>query len=291
MVKVFEGTEHEFYLDGYLKTNLDVAKKVIRKDWDMVFVVDGTEGAGKSVLAQQMAFYADPTLNIDRIVFNDTDFKNVIENAKPYQAIILDEAYGGLSSRSAMSKVNKSIIQMLTVIRAKNLFIFIVLPTFFDLDKYVALWRSRALINVYTREGFKRGAFKFFNSNKKKNLYVNGKKYYNYMVEQPNFRGSFANHYCVDEKEYREKKEKTSLEQVEQDTLYARKTSITKEVKAAVAYSLAHNVGNLDLSQTDISKILKTTQQSISNYLKIEENRMNEDPNTNEKKYIDLMSK
>ena len=41
MVKVFKGTEDEFYMDGYLKANFDTARKVIKKDWDMVFVVDG----------------------------------------------------------------------------------------------------------------------------------------------------------------------------------------------------------------------------------------------------------
>jgi len=35
MVKVFQGTDEEFYMDGYLQTNLDTAKKVITKDWDI----------------------------------------------------------------------------------------------------------------------------------------------------------------------------------------------------------------------------------------------------------------
>ena len=30
-----------FYMDGYLKSNLDLLKKVIKKDWDMVFLIDG----------------------------------------------------------------------------------------------------------------------------------------------------------------------------------------------------------------------------------------------------------
>ena len=43
------------YMDGFLKRNLDEAKRVIKKDWDMVFVIDGYEGSGKSVLAQHCA--------------------------------------------------------------------------------------------------------------------------------------------------------------------------------------------------------------------------------------------
>ena len=30
-----------FYMDGYLKSNLDTAKRIIKKDWDMLFVYDG----------------------------------------------------------------------------------------------------------------------------------------------------------------------------------------------------------------------------------------------------------
>lgn len=34
MVKVFEGTDEEFSMDGYLHSNLTIAKEVIKKDWD-----------------------------------------------------------------------------------------------------------------------------------------------------------------------------------------------------------------------------------------------------------------
>lgn len=271
MVKVFQGTEQEYYLDGYIKQNLDVAKKVIREDWDMVFVVDGTEGAGKSVLAQQLAFYADPTLTVERIVFNDNDFKKAITAAKPYESIILDEAYGGLASRSAMSKVNKSIVQMLTVIRAKNLFIFIVLPTFFDLDKYVALWRSRALITVYTREGFKRGAFKFYNAERKKNLYVNGKKFYNYHAAKPNFRGAFTNHYTVDEKSYRDKKAATALDNEANNSNLAKQLTAASELRATIIKNV--NNGEIGLTQTQIGGVLEIAQQTISKYINDAKNK------------------
>lgn len=211
MVKVTPKEGVTYYMDGTHTNNLDLAKKVIKKDWDMLFVYDGYEGSGKSVKAMQDAFYVDPTLTVDRIVFNPDDFKDAVMKAERFQAIVFDEAYGGLNSRSAMGNVNKSIVQMLTVIRERNLFIFIVLPTFFDLDKYVALWRSRALIHVYTGDEFQRGYFKFYNVDRKKSLYVNGKKWYNYAQIKPNYMGRFTNFYVVDEQEYRTKKRETSL--------------------------------------------------------------------------------
>lgn len=193
-------------MDGYLKTNLDAAKEVIAQDWDMVFCVDGYEGTGKSVLAQQMAKYCDPSIDISRVCFTPEEFKEAINNAEKYQAIIFDEAYGGMSSRAAMSEVNKSLMSMLAEIRQKNLFVFLVLPCFFELDKYAAIWRSRALIHVYTGEKFKRGRFSFYSQDRKKSLYIIGKKFYSYSQPKSNFHGEFPPGYVVDEKAYRKKK-------------------------------------------------------------------------------------
>ena len=207
MVKVFEGTEDEFYMDGYLQSNLDIIKEVVKKDWDMVIVVDGTEGVGKSVLAQQMAKYCDPTFNINRICFSPESFEKTVVEADKYTSVVFDEAFRGLSSRETMTSINRMLVKMFAEIRQKNLFVFVVMPTYFDLDKYVALWRSRALIHVYD-DKFKRGFFMFFNKEKKKDLYVLGKKYYSYSKVKSNFRGRFYNHYTVNEIEYRDLKNK-----------------------------------------------------------------------------------
>jgi hypothetical protein len=206
MTLVFERTPQEYYLDGYIKGVYDTAKSVITKDWDMVFLVDGGEGMGKSVAAQQGATYCDPTFTIERIAFTPKEFREAVLKAKPYQAVIYDEAYTGLSSRSTMGVINRALVSMLAEIRQKNLFIFVVMPTFFDLDKYVALWRSRGLFHIYTGEDFQRGFIAFYNIDKKKDLYIQGKKFYNYHTPRPNFVARFTNHYTVDKEAYKLKK-------------------------------------------------------------------------------------
>lgn len=198
-----------YYMDGYLKSNLDMAKKVIRKDWDMLFCVDGPEGSGKSVLGMQCAFYVDPSFVINRVCFTPKEFENcILHNAQPYEAVVYDEAFSGLDSGGAMSRINRALKKTMAEIRQKNLFIFIVMPTYFDLMKYVALWRSRALISVYVGSNFERGFFNFYGKEKKQKLYLLGKKMYDYHVVQPNFKGRFTNFYVVDEKDYRDKKAK-----------------------------------------------------------------------------------
>jgi hypothetical protein len=211
MVMVFEGTPQEFGMDGYLKSNLDIAKDVIKKDWDMMFCVDGMERSGKSVFAMQCAYYCDNEFDLTKVCFTPYQFKKAITNAKPFSSVLYDEAFTGLSSRATMSLINRTIVQVLAEIGQKNLFIFVVMPTFFDLDKYVGLWRTRGLFHIRTAENFQRGFFDFYNSDKKKDLYVNGKKFYNYRAVQPNFSGRFPNKYMIDEDKYRILKRKSLL--------------------------------------------------------------------------------
>ena len=210
-MKVFTNTKNEFYMDGYLNQNFSIAKEVIKNDWDMVFCIDGMEGSGKSVLAMQLAYFCDQTLDISRICFTPNELRKKIIESEKYTSIVYDEAYTGLSSRATMSLINRTLISMLAEIRQKNLFVFVVMPCFFDLDKYVALWRSRALIHVYTGKNFERGYFSFYNIHKKKELYVNGKKFYTYFKPKANFIGRFTNFYPIDEKEYKEKKRKSLI--------------------------------------------------------------------------------
>ena len=215
MVKVFPdkfpmGTYNYQKSDGYymekeLKGNLDILKEAIANNWDGLLVVDGAEGSGKSVFTQQLAYYCDPTLNADRICFTPDEFKETVLNAEKFQAVVYDEAFLGLSSRKAMSDTNHSIVSMLTEIRQKNLYIFIVLPTYFDLDKYVAIWRSRALVHVYANK-FERGYFGFYDFKGKKQMYVYGKKFYAYNRKYASFAGTFPDVYTVGKEEYTKKK-------------------------------------------------------------------------------------
>lgn len=267
MVKVFEGTEQEYYMDGYLKENLDTAKKVIKQDWDMVFLVDGFEGCGKSVLAQQVAKYCDNSIDIDRITFTPKQFKDAVLDAKAYQAVIFDEAYGALNAKTAMQWVNRSIVKMMTEIRQKNLFIVIVLPTFFDLVKYIAIWRSRALIHVYSGDDFERGFFCFYNIDRKKSLYVNGKKFYNYNNPKPNFFGRFTDGYTIDINEYKKKK---LISTTKEEDEYERKLrKAVSELRSNIAAKI--HLDKFGLTQTEIGELLGVSRMTIHRYLQKEE--------------------
>jgi len=266
MVKVFEGTDYEYTMDGYIVANLDIAIKEIRKDWDMVFCVDGGEGVGKSVFAMQLAFYCDQTFNLSRISFTPEAFKKSVLSAEKYQAILYDEGFSGLNSRATMSIVNKTLVSMLAEIRQKNLFVFVVAPTFFDLDRYLAIWRSRALFHCYSGNDFERGMVAFYNSDKKKELYMNGKKFYSYYKPMPNFRSRFSNHYVVSEVAYRNLKYKALQDREVVETIAEGKT-----IRNALIQYIYENkyMNHREIAEYITQKSgVKITRQGITNLLK-----------------------
>jgi len=258
-----EDKDNGMYIDGYLRSNLDIMREEIKKDWDFVILIDGREGAGKSVLAQTVAKYLDPTLDVKNIVFRPQDFVDRVKGInEKFKCIIYDEAYGGLCSSTALHAKNKAIRQMLTEIRMKNLFLVIVLPSFFDLVKYVAMWRSACMLHVRV-EKLKRGFFSFYNYTKKKDLYINGKKFYSYQKPSPDFFGRFTNQYTVDESIYKARK-KAVVEQIEDDedktNRYKRNEIINKLSKDG--WSLQKIADLFNLSKTSIYEIVKKFQKT-----------------------------
>jgi len=143
--------DDNFYLDGYLKSNLDLLSQSLKKDYDFFIVIDGRERFGKSTLASQIAYYLDPTYNLDRCVFTADQFAEAVEKAEKFQAIVFDEAHGYLGSRSSMSSFNKKLVKIMTEMGSKNLIVILCLPNFFELDKYPAIWRSSCLLHVHQR--------------------------------------------------------------------------------------------------------------------------------------------
>ena len=262
-----------YYIAPKIKATLDKAKNhVIKYDWDRVYIIDGTEGSGKSLLALQLAYYFDPTLNLDRVAFTGDEFTEAIRTAKKNQAIIFDEAFNGLSSTAATSKLNKLIVAKLMECRQKNLFLFIVLPTIFLLQKYVSIFRSRALFHVYVPKSNVRGYYRVYNQKNKKYLYLNGWKFYSY--QKPFLRKSqrFYGKYPIDEEAYRAKKLKSivadlKIEKVDKNVM--RRVALEKYLKdnkiltyEQIAEEYSKN--NCPLDATNISRGIKNLHSASS---------------------------
>jgi len=204
---------YEYSMDNKLKRQLDKKVKgaLTKKDEDYVIVIDGEERSGKSVFAIQIARYVDSSLTLDRICFSPDEFRKAILKAKKGECIIFDEAYRGLSAKGALTEINKILVSLMMEMGQKNLFIIIVLPTFYLLEKYVALWRARGLFHIY-RKRSKKGYWVFIGRKKKTLLYLKGKKDYSYGYVKSSFKGRFYGKYGVNEEEYRKKKSESFKE-------------------------------------------------------------------------------
>ncbi len=206
--------ELSYHLDKKLLEKWDKIRegKLIKKDEDRVYIVDGRERVGKSVLAIQQAKYIDPSFDLSRVCFTPDEFLYAIRNAPKGSAIIFDEAFRGLSSKASQSKVNKKIVQGLMEMGQRNLTVFIVLPTIFLLEIYPAVLRSEVLFHVYKdKKGVRR--WRLYNFQKKSILWREGKKKgFSYKVPRVKNRGRFFNKYAIDEKSYRDKKAKSLRE-------------------------------------------------------------------------------
>ena len=205
------------YMDGYLHSNLKILAETIVKDMTFLGIIFSSTlevGTGKSVLAQQIgeAWIEQVNelhgLNLDfttkNIVFRP---KELIERAfklPQYSIIILDE----WEDAHYWSELGMSLRQFFRKCRQLNLFMLIIIPNFFQLSPAYAISRSVFAIDVKFKEKshFERGYFNFYNFDKKKELYLKGKKSYDYGVVFRSFPGKFLDGYTVGNKEYRDAK-------------------------------------------------------------------------------------
>ena len=101
--------DKKFYVDDRLKRDLDKIKKSLEtKDRDYVVVVDGYEGDGKSCFSNQLCAFMDSTFTEDRMCMTGKEFIDKVDKSKR-QSVCFDEAYEDLSSRGALSIVNRFI--------------------------------------------------------------------------------------------------------------------------------------------------------------------------------------
>src|SRR3990167_1240677 len=117
-----DGIKRNLYVDTRLWDRIQrkIIPKINQKDNDWVWVVDGAEGAGKSVFAQQIAKLVDPTFDTSRMCMTPQEFTTAILKAKKGQAVIFDEAFTGLSSRQSLAEVNRLIVSLMMEMRQKN---------------------------------------------------------------------------------------------------------------------------------------------------------------------------
>jgi len=241
-----------FYMDGYLKENLDILAEKIADDQQFVILISGSGQVrvGKSVLAQQIGSYLtykvremhrvrNNKFDLSNIVFKAKDLKKKALELPKYSVVTLDE--GDDLTEHYLSALSKELRKFFRKCGQLNQFIILLLPDFFELPRSYAITRSICLVDVHFYKKFERGYFKFYNFKAKKNLYLRGKKFSDYDIVNPNFSGRFTNFYTVNETAYRSKKwrDLSNIDEAEEKTI----TQKLKDNNVILFKKLYQNLG------------------------------------------------
>lgn len=256
--------EKKPYYDGYYKQLLDDFKDAVENhDTSIVLIFDGKSGKGKTTLSNQTGLYLDPNFNLKNIYYDPDEFLKGLAKAKRGDYLSFDEAMI-ISSRSAMSYVNKMVIQAMSMIRSKRIYVSFCVNAIFDLDRNLVLSRADALLHVYGEGLVDRGRFAAFfkargdQRDRIKELYFKGKRFYDYRVPRANFIASFGKKFVVDEKEYEIVKQKAIDKFLMQD-----KAPLTKRQRSYEAL-ITNLIKTKLFKQKQIAEMANVTPSTIS---------------------------
>lgn len=249
-------------LHNRLREKLDNIKKIIKRKWDAVFIIDGNERIGKSTLGMTAAWYlSDGKLTLDNFASGMQDAAEKIDKLPDHSILFVDEASLVFNSKDAITREGKKLAKILDVVGQKNMIFILVLPSIFDLNKSIATRRSKFLMHVYTANDMRRGRFSYFGPNKKRQLYTYGKKNFgSYSKPKSDWLGNFDDFKLPFNDEYIELKKKSLAEALGGDD--------KGDGKIPLAVIRAHLTrGILDAlpitSIQQLAKLFRTSTQSL----------------------------
>ena len=244
------------------------------KKQSAVLVVDGRSGMGKTTISTQIGLFMSKNFSLDNIHFTPESFLEALTRTNKGDTLVFDEAML-LSSRAALSTMNRMIVIAMSMIRSKNLFIIFNVNSIFDLDKNLALSRADLLLHCYGESLTDKGKFLAFfrggdGMDRIKSLYLYGKKYYSYGSPKANFNSNFSSYFTVNEDEY-ERKKQIGVEKFLKGT----KSSVGVKERASrdllIKY-IYENKDKLDITQEQIAEIAKIHRTTVIKAIKGEEN-------------------
>lgn len=281
-----------FYMNPGLKESLDIEMQAMKdSEQDLVLVMDGLEGSGKSKFSRQIAYYCSTVLgtNFDQDgtgnIFNDVDdyIKHSLK-AGPFAINILDESRNALLKLRSMAQPAVKFTNFMSECRSLRQVHIILLPAYHDLDKYIVMWRMNFLVHLLKKmvkndkspSGYKLdlGGFKVFpNDRYTKMWYVTpGFRYpkgYAIMDRFPNFE-------VLSEKglrAYEKQKELKMAQKYGPDgkiRIGARDDGMKRMkffIKAMGEAKCKHCGKLLDFKHHELGRLLDLKRQTISNFI------------------------
>lgn len=262
------------YIEGYLKSNLDVLAKNIVNDMTFLGIIFSSTlevGTGKSVFSQHVAEYWQEAMktihnieipfDINNIVFRPKDLIDRAFHVPKYSCIIVDE----WEDSTYWSELGMTLRDFFRRCRQLNLFILVICPNFFQLPKNYAISRSVFAVDVRFEGEFERGYFRFFNFEKKRTLYIKGKKEENYYAINSDFKGRFVDGYVVGRQAYLDAKKKS----FEEDAKQKEKDKLTP---AQIRMNIIRDVvpelmEKYKIPQKELAQVFKLSRSHVSHII------------------------
>lgn len=252
----------EVHIDSNLKDKLDNIKKILNKNWDCLIIIDGKERVGKSTLGMTIGTYLYPSMGVGNIASDGKEAIEKLGSLPDKSVLMIDEGSLIFSSKDAMRMEQRRIIKILNVIGQKNMVLIIVLPSFFDLNKYIATERARFLLHCYSNKSLHRGRFSYFPTGKLIKLYYHGKKNFNsYNYPSALFLGRFVNYKPEWYESYLKTKEASLKSALHEDPKVAEIASRIKEYRMRIIKNLKKEWP--EITQVKIGELLDVTNMTI----------------------------
>jgi len=141
-------------LDDELIAFINLLKKRLRQDWDIVLAITGEEGSGKSTLGMLLGKLIDKRFDFEKNVSFLPDEKEIRDEftaLKKYQCYVIDEAIRSLYKMNFMSNLQQMLVQMWATERYQNKATIMIIPRFKDLTENFRNHRVKIWIHVLTR--------------------------------------------------------------------------------------------------------------------------------------------
>jgi len=270
------------YIDANLYENLKIMAKSITRDMTFLgFIFSSTYevGTGKSVLASQIGeawtcamkevHNIEVPFDLNNCVFRPKDLIDRSFKVPKYSFIWLDE----WEDLHYLSELGMSLRRFFRKCRQLNLFIMCITPNFFQVPSSYALSRSVFAIDARFEGEFERGYFRFFNFDRKNDLYIKGKKFHNYYVTKPNFIGRFGAGYAINERAYlKAKREDFEAEEAKEEKKLSPR-ELEAKVKRETFAKVYFNLKKKGITQIALCEAFGISQRTAYDWVKEVENK------------------
>jgi len=140
---------------------LDAVKSRLKKGKNIIIIIHGETGEGKSYLAMKMCEKADKHFSVKNIIFWDNlnEFIHLLGTLPEESWILIDDAGALLDAREFMTIINKMISYVLEMFRMKKICVIFTAPNRMMIDKnarrvahYLIFQKDRGYAAVYRQK-------------------------------------------------------------------------------------------------------------------------------------------